>query len=179
MGPPSCPPRCNPGPDSQTCHVKHFCSFSLKMEENSAGSAGGEKKAKQPPAAPSKPLFSVWEAECSNFKGLNFQSFQVCRNLGLLGALQSLAQEGRVSDRRHSSTHTGCMGTILSAASPSLPGARWGHPFLPPASRRVPPWPGKIPWRRIWQPTPVFLPKETHGQRSLAATVHRVTQSQN
>ena len=26
----------------------------------------------------------------------------------------------------------------------------------------------KIPWRRKWQPTPVFLPGESHGQRSLA-----------
>ena len=25
----------------------------------------------------------------------------------------------------------------------------------------------KIPWRRVWQPTPVFLPGEFHGQRSL------------
>ena len=30
------------------------------------------------------------------------------------------------------------------------------------------PWVGKIPWRRAWQPTPVFLPGESHGQRSLA-----------
>ena len=30
------------------------------------------------------------------------------------------------------------------------------------------PWVGKIPWRRAWQPTPVFLPGEFHGQRSLA-----------
>ena len=28
-------------------------------------------------------------------------------------------------------------------------------------------WVGKIPWRRAWQPTPVFLPGESHGQRSL------------
>ena len=28
-------------------------------------------------------------------------------------------------------------------------------------------WVGKIPWRRKWQPTPVFLPGEFHGQRSL------------
>ena len=28
-------------------------------------------------------------------------------------------------------------------------------------------WVGKIPWRREWQPTPVFLPGEFHGQRSL------------
>ena len=27
---------------------------------------------------------------------------------------------------------------------------------------------GKIPWRRAWQPTPVFLPGESHEQRSLA-----------
>ena len=25
----------------------------------------------------------------------------------------------------------------------------------------------KIPWGREWQPTPVFLPGESHGQRSL------------
>ena len=25
----------------------------------------------------------------------------------------------------------------------------------------------KIPYRRAWQPTPVFLPRESHGQRSL------------
>ena len=29
-------------------------------------------------------------------------------------------------------------------------------------------WVGKIPWRRKWQPTPVFLPGESYGQRSLA-----------
>ena len=29
-------------------------------------------------------------------------------------------------------------------------------------------WVRKIPWRRKWQPTPVFLPVECHGQRSLA-----------
>ena len=26
----------------------------------------------------------------------------------------------------------------------------------------------KIPWRKTWQPTPVFLPGESHGQRSMA-----------
>ena len=30
------------------------------------------------------------------------------------------------------------------------------------------PWAGKIPWRKKWQPIPVFLPGELHGQRSLA-----------
>ena len=32
---------------------------------------------------------------------------------------------------------------------------------------RLHPWVGKIPWRRKWQPTPVFLPGKSHGQRSL------------
>lgn len=27
---------------------------------------------------------------------------------------------------------------------------------------------GKIPWRREWHPTPVFLPREFHGEKSLA-----------
>ena len=30
------------------------------------------------------------------------------------------------------------------------------------------PWVRKIPWRRAWQLTPVCLPRESHGQRSLA-----------
>ena len=33
--------------------------------------------------------------------------------------------------------------------------------------RMFSPWVGKIPWRRAWQPTPVFLPGDSHGQRSL------------
>ena len=32
---------------------------------------------------------------------------------------------------------------------------------------RFDPWIGKIPWRRKWQPTPVLLPGESHGWRSL------------
>ena len=39
------------------------------------------------------------------------------------------------------------------------------------------PWVGKIPWRRKWQPTPAFLPGDSHGQRSLCAFQSRVTKS--
>ena len=31
------------------------------------------------------------------------------------------------------------------------------------------PWVGKIPWRRKWQSTPVLLPGESHGWRSLVS----------
>ena len=39
-------------------------------------------------------------------------------------------------------------------------------------------WVGKIPWRRAWQPTAVFLPGESHGQRSLASYGPQVIESQ-
>ena len=52
--------------------------------------------------------------------------------------------------------------------------ARW-HSGKEPACqcrrhkrRGFDPWVRRIPWRRKWQPTPVFLPGECHGQRSLA-----------
>ena len=35
----------------------------------------------------------------------------------------------------------------------------------------------KDPWRRAWQPTPVFLPGESHGQRSLVGCSPGVTKS--
>ena len=40
------------------------------------------------------------------------------------------------------------------------------------------PWVGTIPRGRAWQPTPVFMPGESHGQRSLAGYIHRVVKSQ-
>jgi len=45
--------------------------------------------------------------------------------------------------------------TLMAQMVKNLP-AMWFHP-----------WVGKNPWRRVWQPTPVFLPGESHGQRSL------------
>ena len=40
------------------------------------------------------------------------------------------------------------------------------------------PWIREIPWRRAWRPTPVFLPGESHGQRSLVG-YSPVTKSQH
>ena len=60
---------------------------------------------------------------------------------------------------------------------PEVLGARASQVVLvvknPPANagrhkrHKFDPWVGKIPWRRAWQTTPVFLPGESHGQRSL------------
>ena len=35
-----------------------------------------------------------------------------------------------------------------------------------------------IPWRRAWQPTPVFLPGKSHGQRSPTGYSHGIAKSQ-
>ena len=40
------------------------------------------------------------------------------------------------------------------------------------------PWVAKIPWSRKWQPTPVFSPGKSYGQRSLADYSPQVTKSQ-
>ena len=49
--------------------------------------------------------------------------------------------------------------------------AQWvKNPFAMQDDRRhvFGPWIRKIPWRRKWQPTPVFLPEKSYGHRSLA-----------
>ena len=42
---------------------------------------------------------------------------------------------------------------------------------------RFSPWVGKIPWRRKWQPTAVFLPGKSHGRGVWQAMVHGVSKS--
>ena len=53
----------------------------------------------------------------------------------------------------------------IQAASPWW--LRWSRIWLQYRRPRFNPWVGKIPWRRKWQPTPVFLPGKSHGQWSL------------
>ena len=50
--------------------------------------------------------------------------------------------------------------------SPSLE-LRWQNICLQCRRPEFNPWVRKIPWRRAWQPTAVFLPGKFHGQRSL------------
>ena len=60
--------------------------------------------------------------------------------------------------------------TFLKAINPLNPGgsevkaSAWNAGDLGSISD---PWVGKIPWRWKWQPTPVLLPGESHGGRSL------------
>ena len=41
-------------------------------------------------------------------------------------------------------------------------------------SPQVDPWVRNIPWRGKWQPTPVFLPGKSHGQRNLVGSLHEI-----
>jgi len=45
---------------------------------------------------------------------------------------------------------------------------RWQRNYPQSRSPRFDPCVRKMPWRREWLPTPVFLSGESHGQRSLA-----------
>ena len=68
-----------------------------------------------------------------------------------------------------------------STANMGFPGGTSGKEPTCPSRRHkrceFNPWVRKIPWKRAWQLTSVFLPGELYGQRTLAATVHRVTKS--
>ena len=67
--------------------------------------------------------------------------------------------------------------TTCSSIWNGFPGSAVGKEPACQCSRRkrhgFNPWVGEIPWRRAWQPTAVFLPGQSHGQRH-----HRVAKSQ-
>ena len=66
---------------------------------------------------------------------------------------------------------------ILSSSDRCFPGSVLKKSACQCRRRGFHPWVQKTPWRRKWQPTPVFLPGESHGQRSLAGYSHKVTKS--
>ena len=43
---------------------------------------------------------------------------------------------------------------------------------------RIDPWVGKITWKRSWQPTPAFLPGESHNRGAWQAAVQGVSKTQ-
>ena len=86
-----------------------------------------------------------------------------------------------VNIHTHTDTHTDTHTHTHTHTHMGLP--RWlsGKESTCNISRRrcgFDPWVRKIPWRRAWQPTPVFLPRESQRQRTWWATVHRVANSQ-
>ena len=58
----------------------------------------------------------------------------------------------------------------MDSCNPGFPDSSVGKESTPQCRRTgFDSWVGKIPWRRKWQPTPVFWPGEFHGQRSLVS----------
>ena len=76
----------------------------------------------------------------------------------------------------HTHTHTHTHTLIFMGFPDSSEGKEWrvrlqrGRPGFDD-------WVWKIPWRKKWQSTPVFLPGESHGQRSLTGYVHRIARA--
>jgi len=56
---------------------------------------------------------------------------------------------------------------LLKVSSPCFVVLQLASQFLQCRRPGSNPWVRKIPWRKEWLPTPVFLPEEFHGQRSL------------
>ena len=68
--------------------------------------------------------------------------------------------------------------SLLKGTAPlslSFPGSSVRKVCLQYRRSRFEPWVGKIPWQREWQPTPVFLPGESRGQRSMGSVTERLS----
>ena len=66
---------------------------------------------------------------------------------------------------QHLSFQSSCFHSDIPCICGMLPGGS-DSVFLQCGRPAFDPWVGTILWRREWQPTPVFLPGKTHGQRS-------------
>ena len=60
-----------------------------------------------------------------------------------------------------------CLSQVFTGLPRWLSGKESAHQCRRCNRRRFHPRVGKIPWRRKWQPTPVFLSWKSHGQRNL------------
>ena len=68
----------------------------------------------------------------------------------------------------YSSTKNKVLFGLLIKSFFGFPSGSDGKRIFPQCGKyEIDPWARKIPWRRAWQPTPVFLPRESPGQRSL------------
>ena len=104
------------------------------------------------------------------------RSFHVCRPCGCSPTTPdqlSIASPPRFS---RLSRHSCAVSLIHSRILPFL-GFPGGSVLKSPPGRGFDPWVGKMPWRRERQPAPVFLPGGSHRQRSLGATLCRVSES--
>ena len=116
---------------------------------------------------PSRPQFSAG-VECTLFRK-PCQTSDSIENALLYSPICCLSSLlNHILDR--TDTLVGPAWKTLSPSEGVYQVAHWKRILLPVQETQVKgfnPWVRKIPWRRQWQPTPVFLPGESHGQRSL------------
>ena len=101
-----------------------------------------------------------------NVNPLQYSCLENPMDRGAWCDIQSIGSQ-RIGHNRMTNTFT-CAGfpRCISGKEPACQCRRHErHGFYP--------WIGRIPWRRAWQPTLVFLPGESHGQ--MLAAVHRVS----
>ena len=105
---------------------------------------------------------------CLGFFTLNkSQSFGFCFSKGMCVCVcaHTLLHEKGVGEGKESGENRGeerCLCSLIwaSLVAQMVKSLQCGRP-------RFDSWVRKIPWRRKWQPTPVFLPRKSHGWRSL------------
>ena len=82
----------------------------------------------------------------------------------------SLPQSHALCSKLYFSTYYNLINVHILCVSPPSGFPRWRSGKKPTRHCRrcrFDPWVRKIPWRRAWQPTSIFLPGEAHRQRSL------------
>ena len=112
---------------------------------------------------PKMPDFKISLKKCQNgFKKCNYIQREV-----KVGSINPATGEGR--DVRESSQKRKHLSqTLNKGKSSSTNGKEPTGQCRRCKSCGFDPWVGRIPWRKSWQPTPVFFPGESHGQSSLA-----------
>ena len=88
------------------------------------------------------------------------------RKVGLQKSWQRLQQTPGNSEMGRPSELSGIAWGLSTPIWTNSWWLRWLRICLQCRRLRFNPWIGKIPWRREWQPTPVFLPGEFHGKRN-------------
>ena len=85
--------------------------------------------------------------------------------------LQSMVSDPRIEFLDHGGVGRSIHNSLFICGLNYILGCPWWlsgkEPTCQCRKSRFDSWVGKIPWRGKWQPTPVFLPGESHGQRSL------------
>ena len=118
-------------------------------------------------------LFLLLRSRCVESRTLQGEKFAILKCISLACGLYwagNNQDSGRIFDLPADCSNTFRLESLIPEWS--FPGGASGreptHQRQRCKGRGFDPWVGKIPCRRKWQPTPVFLPRASHGQRSLA-----------